>query len=250
MGRPKKETVDFFSHDCEHGKTIFILEESYGNDGYAFWFKLLEILGKTNGHVFDCRNISNMKFLQAKTKQSEETTLKILNLLSDLEAIDPEMWKEKLIWSQNFVDRLREVYANRRVETPTKHDFYTKKTTRDVVSTPKSTHSRVEYSRVEESIVEENKKITALPISENGQLDWDFEKSQFLLNSVWSEKYMMNNPKLSEDQFNQQRLEFLKHIENGNDLKKCHKLQVHFSNWNKKNIEKIVSLSNPRIMTN
>lgn len=54
MARPTKETVDYFPHFVKCGRTIFILESKYGNDGYAFWFKLLEILGDTEGHYYDC----------------------------------------------------------------------------------------------------------------------------------------------------------------------------------------------------
>ena len=47
MTRPRKQTVDWFPHYCRHGKTMAILEEKYGNNGFAFSFKLLEILGDT-----------------------------------------------------------------------------------------------------------------------------------------------------------------------------------------------------------
>jgi len=46
MARPNKQGVDYFPHFVNHGKTMFILEEKFGNNGYAFWFKLLELLGK------------------------------------------------------------------------------------------------------------------------------------------------------------------------------------------------------------
>ncbi len=49
MARPKKQTVDYFPHFVKGGRTIFILENKFGNDGYAFWFKLLEILGESEG---------------------------------------------------------------------------------------------------------------------------------------------------------------------------------------------------------
>ena len=48
MARPAKLTVDYFPHIINQGKTIFIIENNYGNDGYAFWFKLLELLGATD----------------------------------------------------------------------------------------------------------------------------------------------------------------------------------------------------------
>ena len=56
MARPKKQKVEYFPHFVMSGRTIFILENTYGNDGYAFWFKLLELLGDTEGHYYECEN--------------------------------------------------------------------------------------------------------------------------------------------------------------------------------------------------
>ena len=36
MARPKKQTVDYFPHFVKGGRTIFILENKFGNDGYAY----------------------------------------------------------------------------------------------------------------------------------------------------------------------------------------------------------------------
>ena len=123
MARPKRATVDYFPHDCNHQTTIFILEEKYGNDGYAFWFKLLEILGSTEGHFFDCNIPGKWQFLQAKTHLSGDTCNEILNLLAEMEAIDSELWKEKIIWSENFIKRIADVYRKRRMETPSREDI-------------------------------------------------------------------------------------------------------------------------------
>jgi len=135
MARPKKKIVDYFPHQCVSGKTMFVLEQEFGNDGYAFWFKLLELLGSTDGHFFDCRNVSEFKFLQAKTKTSQDSASRMLDLLRDLGAIDSVLWDKKVIWSQNFVDGLSTVYSNRKVEMPVKPSFYGQKLTTAAVST-------------------------------------------------------------------------------------------------------------------
>ena len=44
MARPLKQTVDYFPHYVNHGKTLLIIENEYGNTGYAFWFKVIELL--------------------------------------------------------------------------------------------------------------------------------------------------------------------------------------------------------------
>ena len=157
MARPKKKTVDYFPHSCTHGKTLFIIEQKYGNDGYAFWFKLLEFLGDTDGHYIDLNDEMVQEFLQAKTSLSKEMCNEILDLLAKLKAIDAELWEHKIVWSQNFVDGISDVYKNRRVETPSRPSFYIQKLATADISTDKNPQSKVKESKVKESKVEESK---------------------------------------------------------------------------------------------
>ncbi len=158
MARPKKKTVTYFPHQVDHGKTIFILEERFGNDGYAFWFKLLEILGKTEGHVFRCGNPEEWMFLVAKTHVSDETATKILDTLAALNAIDQELWQEKTIWIQNFIDGIAEVYKKRKVETPARPGFRGQKPQTTDVSGSENPQSKVKKRREEKSKEEERKE--------------------------------------------------------------------------------------------
>lgn len=151
MARPKKATVDYFPHVCQHGQTMFVLEQRYGNDGYAFWFKLLETLGATEGHALDLNGEAAWEFLQAKTRLDGVSCTGILDLLAKLGSIDPDLWVERVVWSQHFVDGIAPVYANRRVETPTRPSFYRQKPQPAGVSSGINPQSRVEESRVEKS---------------------------------------------------------------------------------------------------
>lgn len=55
MGRSNRQTADYFPHYVgEKSRTKFILEKNWGNDGYAFWFKLLELLCAADGQYYDC----------------------------------------------------------------------------------------------------------------------------------------------------------------------------------------------------
>lgn len=143
MARPLKKGVDYFPHDCISGKTLFIVEQKYGNDGYSFWFKLLEFLGSKEGHYLDCNDIADMEFLQAKTRLDAETVFNILDLLAGLEAIDKELWAAKVVWTQGFIDRISDVYVNRRQKTPERPSFYSSKLQPDSITTSKSTQSKV-----------------------------------------------------------------------------------------------------------
>ena len=127
MTRPRKQTVDWFPHSCSHGRTIFVLEKKHGIAGYAFWFKLLEILGSTEGHHINLNEPSALEYLQAYTHTENDTCLEILNLLATLGAIDPKLWEEKIIWSDNFVAGVAQAYRNRNTKIPARPDNYRQK---------------------------------------------------------------------------------------------------------------------------
>ena len=114
MARPLKRTVDYFPHFVNSGKTLLILQNEFGNDGYAFWFKLLSLLCKTDGQVFDYNNSASWRLLLAETCLGEDNAYKILQLLAEIEAIDPILYQAKIIWVQNLVDNLSDVYIRRR----------------------------------------------------------------------------------------------------------------------------------------
>lgn len=120
MGRPRKQTVDYFPHFVStDSRTKFILEQSWGNDGYAFWFKLLELLGRSEGHYYDCSTTANEKYLVALMKLGQDTINELLATLADLGNIDRELWEErKVIWCQSLVDNLQDVYSKRTVSAP------------------------------------------------------------------------------------------------------------------------------------
>lgn len=120
MGRPRKQTVDYFPHFVStDSRTKFILEQGWGNDGYAFWFKLLELLGRSEGHVYDCSQPADKMYLVALTKVTEEQADAILEMLAMRGNIDPELWREnKIIWCQSLVDNLQDVYSKRTVSAP------------------------------------------------------------------------------------------------------------------------------------
>jgi hypothetical protein len=55
MPRPQKNSADYFSHDADASDNtkIMIMEARYGTDSYAFFFKLLELLTKSDNFEID-----------------------------------------------------------------------------------------------------------------------------------------------------------------------------------------------------
>lgn len=112
----RKKTVDYFPHWTRIGVTRRVLEDRYGNNGYAFWFKLLETLCTNPNQVFDFSNdINRMDFLTF-VHMEEGKALEILNLLAELKCIDKTLWETKrFVWSQNLVDYLSPLYKKRTI---------------------------------------------------------------------------------------------------------------------------------------
>jgi len=148
MARPIKNTVDYFPHIIQNGKTIFILENKFGNDGYAFWFKLLELLGSSDNQVYDYNNLADWEFLIAKTKVSEEKAHDILKTLADVGAIDGELLAKKVIWCENFVKGIEDVYRKRRQNRPQKPVIDDGNPTTPVVSATETPQSKVKETKV------------------------------------------------------------------------------------------------------
>ena len=120
MARKGKVKVDYFPHVTHTGKTIAILEARWGNDGYAFWFKLLELLGDSDDFSFNCNQPEGWEYMLSRAHVTEATATAILDKLSEIGAIDADLWSRKIIWSDNFVNNLEPVFDRRKTEAPRK----------------------------------------------------------------------------------------------------------------------------------
>jgi len=112
-GRKDKNTVTYFPHYCTGGKTMFILENKYGNNGYAVLFKTFELLGKSENHYYDFRSIEHQEFVSANTKTDITELIKIYDLLANLGTIHKELWEKKIIYSAKFVENIQDAYKRR-----------------------------------------------------------------------------------------------------------------------------------------
>lgn len=114
MARPERNTVDYFPFLCDDGKKMFYIEETYGNDGFATFVKILRELAKTDYHYLDLSKNLTLMFLSAKCKVSKDTLISIINDLVDLGKFDQLLWSEnQIIWCQDFVDSIADAYLKR-----------------------------------------------------------------------------------------------------------------------------------------
>jgi len=181
MARPTKQTVDYFPHSCDSSKTIPILESKYGNDGYAFWFKLLELLAKTDGHYYDCNNPSLWGYLLAKTRVNEDTGNSILADLANLGKIDKDLWEFRVIWCQNLVNNVADVYKRRQTETPLKPSY------------------DQQEQRVFIVPVDINPTSPRVSGSTNRQSKVKYSKVEYIIYILWNEQGIIKHNNLTED---------------------------------------------------
>lgn len=174
MGRPLKRYVDWFPHDANASRqsnTIEALEmatgangEKLGNDGYAFWFKLLEILASTDGMFMDCSKPDQWLRLISRTRISDQDAHICLNTLVTMGAIDKDRWeKQQIIWCPNLVSRVQNALPRRGLDLlPPLSERAPENTSSDVrrnVSVEDTAFGPVEidhdWARVEESYAQQ-----------------------------------------------------------------------------------------------
>ena len=182
MARPQKQTVDYFPHDTDasESKTLTIIQAKYGNDGYAFWFKILQLLGKSPGHYFDFNKPADWEFLLAKTHIKDTETAKgILDTLSLLDAIDSELYHQGIIWCQKFVDRIADAYG------------------RTVSGVPQRPKPEVSVTKSGESVSRNPENATEMP--QTKVKETKLNNIYIVIFKLWNEQKIIVHKKLTAD---------------------------------------------------
>ncbi len=198
MARPQRNNVDYFPFYCEDGKKMFYLEETYGNDGFATFVKILRELGKTDYHYLDLSKPTTLMFLSAKCKVKKEVLESIIKDLVDLEKFDRVLWEENsIIWCQDFIDSIQDAYNKRNNNCITYEGLLDLLSSLGVRKQVKSKtkggvkpQSKVEYSK-EDNIYRSFKHLE-LSNDEYDKLNKDYTKEQIdeILDSI--ENYKKN----------------------------------------------------------
>ncbi len=195
MARPERNNVDYFPHECRHGKKMFVIESKYGNDGYAVWFKILECLGDATYHYLDLRDATQSMYLASIMRVSEEKFMQILTDLATLGAIDSILFKDhKIVWSAKLVESVQDAYSRRNNKCITFEGLrehlginVVQKPSKSKPTVGKKPQSIEEYSKEEKSIytnvsefgnitIEKEKVEEFNVLFEKSKLDWIVKK--------------------------------------------------------------------------
>jgi len=121
MARPERNNVDYFPFYCKEGKAMFVIEQRFGNDGFATWVKILRALATTNFHYLDLSNPFDLEFLATKCNIDSNKLIKIIDLLVSADEFDSELWNtKKIIWSDKFIESIQDAYKRRGNNCPNK----------------------------------------------------------------------------------------------------------------------------------
>lgn len=80
MARPQKQGMDYFPHDTDAAgdEKLEVLRALYGNDGYAFYFILLERIYRTADFELDVSDSETIQILAKKVEVTQEKFAEML----------------------------------------------------------------------------------------------------------------------------------------------------------------------------
>lgn len=161
MARPKKEGMDYFPHDTDavNDEKIEALRFLYGNDGYAFYFILLERIYRTKEFELDVSDAETIQILSRKVGVNEEKFLQMLETSLKRNCFDKTTYEERKVLTSDGIKKRASVVVEKRVKMREKYqeakeevsDAETIQETR-----VESTQSKVKESKEKESKVKKD----------------------------------------------------------------------------------------------
>ena len=157
MARKKKQHVDYFPHDTHQSKAVRTISKTYGNDGYAFYYKLRELLGRTDNYNYDLSEKIDWFDFLSEMDVEENQAKQLIEFLVTIGELDKELWEQdKRLWSNSLIEDISDVYDKRVAEIPHKYSFRDGNTD-SRIGNPSlgdgSTQSRVKEKKVNKSKV-------------------------------------------------------------------------------------------------
>jgi len=116
MARPQKEGMDYFPHDTDavNDEKIEALRALYGNDGYAFYFILLERIYRTNNFELDVSNAETIQILARKVAVTTEKFKQMLDTALKWNCFDADAYRERSCLTSSGIKKRARVVVEKR----------------------------------------------------------------------------------------------------------------------------------------
>jgi hypothetical protein len=157
MARPQKSGMDYFPHDTDAltDEKIESLRMLYGNDGYAFYFIMLERIYRTEHFELDVSDAETRQILSRKIGVSDDLFEKMLNTAINRKCFDREIYEERKCLTSIGIKKRANVVVEKRIKS--KRDYENKvSATETTQETPTETQQKVHKGK--ESKNKGNKK--------------------------------------------------------------------------------------------
>jgi len=163
LARPKKEGMDYFPHDTDavNDEKIEALRLLYGNDGYAFYFILLERIYRTAEFELDISDAETIQILSRKVGVSVEKFEQMLESALKRKCFDREAYESRKVLTSPGIKKRAGVVVEKRkkmqqryqlskndVSSPVSDEFLPQKPDRNAAE---STQSKVKQRKEKES---------------------------------------------------------------------------------------------------
>jgi len=175
MARPQKEGLDYFPHDTDavNDEKLEALRALHGNDGYAFYFILLERIYRSPNMEIDISDAETIQVLARKVSVTTEKFEEIMKTALKWRCFDVEKYRNHHILTSNGIKKRALPVIEKREKMRLTYQ-------KEQVSTPiPATETQNKPDKVKESkvknIIKDDKKLSS-PIGENvkvvfGELD-------------------------------------------------------------------------------
>ena len=123
MARPQKEGLDYFPHDTDavNDEKIEALRSLYGNDGYAFYFILLERIYRSNNQEIDVSDAETIQILCRKIEVTSEKFNSMLETSIKWGCFDREVYHSEGVLTSNGIKKRAGVVVKKREEMRKKY---------------------------------------------------------------------------------------------------------------------------------
>lgn len=107
MARPKKEGMDYFPHDTDsvNDEKVEALRMLYGNDGYAFYFILLERIYRTKNAELDVSDAETMQILSRKVGVTIQEFENMLKTALKRDCFDQNEYEKRGVLTSNGIKK-------------------------------------------------------------------------------------------------------------------------------------------------
>lgn len=168
MARPKKKGLDYFPHDvhASSDEKIEAMRQLYGNDGYAFYFIILEQIYKQENCKLSLADKIFRTILRKKIVLENDLFEEMISTACKIGLFDSVEWKKsQVLTSKRVKDTARGVFKERKRAT----DKYRRNPGETPEKPDKQKQSKVNKSKVNNNngVVDISEKGVAVDIGEN-----------------------------------------------------------------------------------